>query len=68
VTGQRILLVMKADKGQFDEVLRRMLSKKPKKTVEIKSVRGNPHPERRRNPLPPDQQVHEEKPDKKAQE
>jgi hypothetical protein len=54
---------MKADKGQFDEVLRRMLAKKPKKTVEIRSVRGNPHPERRKNPLPPDTSVREEKTD-----
>jgi len=28
---------MKADKGQFDEVLRRMLEKPPKKTAEIKA-------------------------------
>jgi hypothetical protein len=43
---------MKADKGQFDEVLRRMLAKKPKKTVEIRAVREgeDPHPERRKNP------------------
>jgi len=27
---------MKADKGQFDEVLRRMISKNPKKTADIK--------------------------------
>jgi hypothetical protein len=27
----------KADKGQFDEVLRRMLARQPKKTAEIKS-------------------------------
>jgi hypothetical protein len=26
---------MKADKGQFDEVLRRMLDKPPKKTADI---------------------------------
>lgn len=26
---------MKTDKGQFDEVLRRMIEKNPKKTVEI---------------------------------
>jgi hypothetical protein len=43
---------MRVDKGQFDEVLRRMLTKKPKKTVEIRAVRGNPHPERRKNPEP----------------
>jgi hypothetical protein len=29
---------MKADKGQFDEVLRRMLAKNPKKTKEIKQT------------------------------
>jgi hypothetical protein len=28
---------MKADKGQFDEVLRRMLNKPPQKTSEIKA-------------------------------
>jgi hypothetical protein len=28
---------MKADKGQFDEVLRRMLAKPPKKTSKIKA-------------------------------
>jgi hypothetical protein len=28
---------MKTDKGQFDEVLRRMLSKPPQKTSEIKA-------------------------------
>lgn len=28
---------MKADKGQFDEVLRRMLNKPPKKTAKIKA-------------------------------
>ncbi len=39
---------MKTDKGQFDEVLRRMLAKNPKKTSEIKSKRSRV--ERRRNP------------------
>jgi hypothetical protein len=68
VTGQRKLRTMKADKGQFDEVLRRMLGKKPKKTVEIKSVRGNPHPERRRNPLPTDPSQHKENADDKKQD
>lgn len=29
---------MKADKGQFDEVLRRMIGKNPKKTAEIKQT------------------------------
>lgn len=28
---------MKADKGQFDEVLRRMLNKPPQKTTKIKA-------------------------------
>ncbi len=31
--------VMKADKGQFDEVLRRLLAKPPKKNSEIKKPR-----------------------------
>jgi len=30
---------MKADKGQFDEVLRRLLAKPPKKNSEIKKPR-----------------------------
>jgi hypothetical protein len=30
---------MKADKGQFDELLRRMLAKAPQKTSEIKSAK-----------------------------
>jgi len=30
-------LEMKTDKGQFDEVLRRMLEKQPQKTSEIKA-------------------------------
>jgi len=30
---------MKADKGQFDEVLRRMLAKPPQKTAAIKNPR-----------------------------
>jgi hypothetical protein len=29
---------MKADKGQFDEVLRRMIAKNPKKTADIKQA------------------------------
>jgi hypothetical protein len=33
---------MKTDKGQFDEVLRRMLQKPPQKTSEIKKPRENP--------------------------
>ena len=51
-----------ADKGQFDEVLRRMARKNPKKTADIKAFRSpevDPgSPRRRRNPytgpLPPD--------------
>jgi len=38
----------KADKGQFDEVLRRMLTKNPKKNSEIKGKRSRV--ERRKNP------------------
>ena len=38
---------MKADKGQFDEVLRRMLAKPPKKTAKIKA--------RKRKPVKPSQ-------------
>ena len=33
---------MTADKGQFDEMIRRMLAKQPQKTVEIKSPRTGP--------------------------
>lgn len=40
---------MKADKGQFDEVLRRMLKKNPKKTSEIKGKQKH----LRRNPVEP---------------
>jgi hypothetical protein len=35
---------MKADKGQFDEVLRRMLKEPPKKTAEIKADKKKPKP------------------------
>jgi len=35
---------MKADKGQFDEVLRRMLEKAPQKTSEIKAPKKRPKP------------------------
>jgi hypothetical protein len=35
---------MKTDKGQFDEVLRRMLSESPKKTAEIKAEKKKPKP------------------------
>jgi hypothetical protein len=35
---------MKTDKGQFDEVLRRMLEKQPKKTAEIKAEKKKPKP------------------------
>lgn len=38
MTGQCKLGHMKADKGQFDEVLRRMIAKNPKKTAEIKQA------------------------------
>ena len=31
---------MKADKGQFDEVLRRMLQKPPQKTSDIHAKKG----------------------------
>lgn len=31
---------MKADKGQFDEVLRRMLEKPPQKTSEIRAEKA----------------------------
>jgi hypothetical protein len=34
---------MKTDKGQFDEVLRRMLAKPPKKTADIKKPREKAH-------------------------
>jgi hypothetical protein len=33
---------VKADKGQFDEVLRRMLQKPPQKTSEIKAEKKEP--------------------------
>jgi hypothetical protein len=33
---------MKADKGQFDEILRRMLEKPPQKTAEIKAEKKKP--------------------------
>lgn len=40
-----------ADKGQFDEVLRRMVRKNPQKTVEIRAVRpGDGKSHRRKNP------------------
>jgi hypothetical protein len=35
---------MKADKGQFDEVLRRMLQKPPQKTTEIKAPKKQVKP------------------------
>jgi len=35
---------MKADKGQFDEVLRRMIAKPPQKTAEIKAPKKAPKP------------------------
>jgi hypothetical protein len=33
---------MKTDKGQFDEVLRRMLNKPPKKNAKIKARKAKP--------------------------
>jgi hypothetical protein len=33
---------MKTDKGQFDEVLRRMLAKPPQKTADIKAPKKGP--------------------------
>jgi len=38
--NERKLEPMRADKGQFDEVLRRMLSKNPKKTSEVRGRRS----------------------------
>jgi hypothetical protein len=38
---------MRADKGQFDEVLRRMIQKNPKKTTELHKRGGY---QRRKNP------------------
>lgn len=38
---------MKADKGQFDEVLRRMLKKSPQKTADIRQPKKE-HPEQDR--------------------
>jgi hypothetical protein len=35
---------VKADKGQFDEALRRMLAKSPQKTTEIKAPKKEPAP------------------------
>jgi hypothetical protein len=35
---------MKTDKGQFDEVLRRMLEKPPQKTADIKAPKKPPTP------------------------
>ncbi len=45
VTGQ-VKPMTQADKGQFDEVLRRMIAKNPQKTAEIKkrvTRKKNPH-------------------------
>jgi hypothetical protein len=39
-----IVFSMKVDKGQFDEVLRRMLEKAPQKTSEIKAPKKRPKP------------------------
>ena len=41
----RKVKAMQADKGQFDEVLRRMLKKNPQKTSEIKNPRKRRNPE-----------------------
>jgi len=37
---------VKTDKGQFDEVLRRMLSKPPQKTTEIKAGKKKTKPQK----------------------
>jgi hypothetical protein len=37
---------MKADKGQFDEMLRRMIAKAPQKTTAIKSPKKAPTPQK----------------------
>jgi hypothetical protein len=39
---------MKADKGQFDEVLRRILDKPPQKTADIKAEKSKPAPKSKR--------------------
>lgn len=38
---------MKADKGQFDEMLRRMLAKDPQKTTEIRKPKKRPKARRK---------------------
>ena len=38
MVDRKRVIAMKADKGQFDEVLRRMIEKNPKKTAEIKQT------------------------------
>ena len=40
---------MKADKGQFDEVLRRMLETSPKKTAEIHKPKREPKAQGRKS-------------------
>ena len=40
--AQKVAVIMKADKGQFDEVLRRMLEKPPQKTSEIHKPKREP--------------------------
>jgi hypothetical protein len=64
VTGQRKLKPMtKADKGQFDEVLRRMIQKNPQKTAEIKkrvTRKKNPH----EGPMEPEPIPVEQQPEK----
>ena len=63
---------MEADKGQFDEVLRRMVRRNPQKTRDIKKIRVVPaseeegfHYQRRKNPyegpLPPEPETEKKK-------
>ena len=40
---------MKTDKGQFDEVLRRMLKKEPQKTTDIRAPKKEPVPPNQRS-------------------
>jgi len=39
-----MLVKVKTDKGQFDEVLRRMLNQPPQKTAKIKARKRKPKP------------------------
>lgn len=45
--NDKIRQKMKTDKGQFDEVLRRMLQKPPQKTAEIKAPKKRSKPSRK---------------------